>query len=608
MPSVATKYTLACCLALGACIEPGDDALDESFTEQALASAPTNVTATPTSPTRITVGWDPVLNATKYYVYRSTAGGPAEYINTMRAPGTSLAAANLTAGTAYCFTIKTDDGAGVSGFSLPGCASTPTTNAPPAPVTVDATPTSASRITVDWAAEPTASKYLIYQSVDAAGPYTYAFTVTAPTVSWTATNLVAGTTYCYRVASGNAAATSPMSTATACVRTLFAGLEAHYKFNEIGAFAEDSSGHLRNGLVTGAATFSSELAPLDGNRFSMYSTGSPTAGVSINDASPFWMTGAFTLAMWVHVPASGGTVYFAGKRVDGCGAVTWELAQDATRGLHVKGRAGTVSQFGYVVPVGVWTHVGFTYDGQGTMRHYVNGVELGAGAFTPGPRTADPLQLASSGHCTGAPVRVDEVQIHSRQLAAPELAMLGTRPAVPSNFVASAVCSTRVELSWDAVVGASKYFVYQGSTAFDVGYAGTVRAPETTYSNGRLLPGQSTSWFVRSVENGVYSESSAMQFVETPAAPAAPTHVTAAAVSAQRILIEWDAVPEAVKYFVYESVDGGPSILRGSVRGGQASKFTTGILATNATYAYTVRVQGACATSVDSTAASVTLP
>ena len=44
------------CLALGACVEPAPEPLDESYTEQALEPAPTNVTATPTSPTRITVG------------------------------------------------------------------------------------------------------------------------------------------------------------------------------------------------------------------------------------------------------------------------------------------------------------------------------------------------------------------------------------------------------------------------------------------------------------------------------------------------------------------------------------------------------------------------
>ena len=546
-------------------------------------------------------------NATKYYIYRSTAGGPPVFISTTRAPGTTVAAINLTAGTAYCFQIKTDDGAGVSDYSLPGCATTPATNAPPAPVTVEATPTSASRITVDWAAEPTATKYLVYQSTGVAGPYTLATTVRAPGASWTATGLAAGTTYCYRVASGNVVATSPMSSATSCVRTLFAGLEAHYKFNEQGAFAEDSSGHHRDGLVTGSATFSSELAPLDGNRFSMHATGAPNDGVTINDAAPFWMTGAFSLALWVQLPSAGGTAHFAGKRVDGCGAVTWELAQDASNGLHLKGRAGTVAPFGYVVPVGVWTHVAFAYDGQGTLYRYVNGVELGSGPFTPGARTADPLQLASSGRCAGAPVRVDDVQIHSRQLASPEIAMLGTRPAAPVNFVASAACATRIELSWDEVVGASKYFVYQGSTALDIAYAGTVRAPATTYTNGRLTPGQATSWFVRSVENGVYSEASATRLVATPAAPDAPTHVMAAASSAQRIQIQWDAVPDAVKYFVYESVDGGPSVLRGTVRGAQAPTFTTGNLPTGATYTYTVRVQGACATSDVSAEASVTL-
>src|SRR5688572_17472373 len=91
-------------LATGALVLPAcGELVDENSTEQALQPAPENVTATATATTRINVTWDDVPGATKYYVYRSAAGGPYAYIATARAPATSLAVAKLLPNTEYCF-------------------------------------------------------------------------------------------------------------------------------------------------------------------------------------------------------------------------------------------------------------------------------------------------------------------------------------------------------------------------------------------------------------------------------------------------------------------------------------------------------------------------
>lgn len=579
--------------------------VDETSTEQALQPAPTNVTATATSPTRMSVTWDAVPGAVKYYVYRSAAGGAYAYVGTTRAPATSAVSVGLTPNTEYCFQLKTDDGAGVSDFSLPGCAFTSDGSAPAAPATVDTTPTSSSRITVEWGAAAAATKYLVYQSVGSAGPFGLVGTVSAPTLTYPASGLVASTSYCYRVAAVNANGASQPSSAMSCARTFAEGLEAYYKLENTGAFAEDDSGQARDGLITGGAGYSSDAAPLDGSRQSLSVPGAITDGISIQDAAPFWMTGSFSMALWVKIPsATASPVRIAGKRVAGCGAVTWELAQDATNGLHVKGRLGAVSAFGTAVPVGVWTHVAMTYDGSsGTLRKYVNGIEQSAGPFTPGSRTSDPFQLGNSGSCGGGAVMIDAVQIHSRELTAEQVSTLGTRPAAPTNLVATAGCATRVDVTWDAVPGAFKYFVYDGSQ-----YVASVRAPTTTFTDGHLSPGQATAWSVRSVQNGIYSESSNQQVVVTPEPPAPPTSVTATVLESGRIQVDWDAVADATKYYVYESVAGGPYAYRATILGGSAPTYRSGALLPGTVYSYKVKVSVPCATSDDSAEASATTP
>jgi fibronectin type 3 domain-containing protein len=606
VPMSATKL---CALALGIALFPAcGELVDENSTEQALQPPPANVMAAATSSTRITVSWDDVPGAIKYYVYRSTAGGPYAYIASARAPATSLVVANLSPNTEYCFELKTDDGAGVSDSSLPGCATTPGVNVPAPPASVDATATSSSRITVEWPADAGATKYYIYQSVGSAGPFDLAGSVTAPEVVFLAGSLLPNSTYCYKVAAANANGASAPSTEIGCDKTFVAGLEAYYKLDDSDGFAEDHSGQGRDGLITGGAGPSSDRAPLDNNKQAILVPGAVTDGISIADAAPFWMTGPFTLATWVKIPsASASAVRIAGKRVAGCGDVTWELAQDPTNGLHVKGRFGAVSAFGSSISVGVWTHVAITYSG-GTLRKYVDGLEVSSGPFTPGSRTGDPLQLGNSGACGGASVMVDAVQIHSRELTGEEVSTLGTRPPAPTNLVATAACATRVNLAWDAVPGAFKYFVYKGSAPSDQQYVASVRAPTTTFSDGQLSHGQQTSWVVRSVQNGIYSESSNEQVVVTSALPAPPTGVTASVTSAGRIQVDWEPVAGATKYFIYQSVAGGAFTYRATILGSNPPTFVTGNLLANTMYSYRLRVEVPCATSVDSAEASATTP
>src|SRR5687767_12838433 len=100
-------------VGLSSCVVPGDEE-PYSELEQFVLGPPANVMVTPTAIDRATVSWDPVVGAVKYYVSRSTTGpaGPFSFLNTTRAPGTTLQVAHLSASTEYCYEVRTEDGTG----------------------------------------------------------------------------------------------------------------------------------------------------------------------------------------------------------------------------------------------------------------------------------------------------------------------------------------------------------------------------------------------------------------------------------------------------------------------------------------------------------------
>ena len=600
---VVSVLVAAGCLSVAGCAtDPGSGT---AVVTEDLA-APTSVTATATSPSRITVSWTAVSGAIKYYIYQSQGpAGPFTLKGAVKTPNTSLPVANLTAGTEYCYVVSSGDMYGNNGpqSSPPACATTPNgATLPPPPTNVVATPTSSSRITVSWSAAPTATKYFVYQSTGMAGPYNYVASVVSPTTSYPAASLTASTQYCFEVASVNSAGTSAVSSPPACGTTFAAGLEGFWKLNEgSGTTAKDSSGLGRDGSLTGSATYVNDRPPMDNDPWAVALAGGTGDAISVPDATPWWFTGDFTLAMWVKVPsAPSGTLMVAGKRASGCGAIDWELSQDTT----LKMRGTTTLNFGQTLPVGSWIHVAVTSSG-GNAVAYIGGMQVASGPFSIGPRSSSPMEFGNSGNCGGPAVDVDHIQVYSRALTATEIATLGTPPPTPTNFMATAQGATHVNLSWDAVAGASKYFVYKGSSPGSETLFAAITG--TTFSDGTNAPASTTYWEVRSVRNTLVSNYSPELSVTTGPAIAAPTGVTATRTSSTRIRVDWMAVTGAVKYYVYQSAAGGAYTLEGSVLAPTVT-FTATNLTTGTQYCYELKTVGTDSTSAFSTPPACATP
>jgi hypothetical protein len=127
-------------------------------------SIPTAVSASDgTSATSVTVMWTASTNATSYFVYRSTAAGQlGTSVGTTST--TSLTDTSVTPGTLYYYSVVA---VGAGGKSVPSAQNSGYAAVPPPlpPTGVSASDgSSATSVTVSWAASTNATSYTVYRS------------------------------------------------------------------------------------------------------------------------------------------------------------------------------------------------------------------------------------------------------------------------------------------------------------------------------------------------------------------------------------------------------------------------------------------------------------
>lgn len=567
--------------------------------EQEVAPQPQNLTGVAISPTGIQLMWDPVPTATRYVLMRGPTPGSETSYTTHPATPTTYTNNHINPGEQTCWQVKSVVGAEVSIPSNEVCITTP--GVPGPPTNISATPISSSRIVIAWDAVPNATRYFVYQSDTAMGTYTSIGSTTGTNL--TAVNLQPSTTYFFRVQTIFSGGGSPQSDPPVSATTFAEGAAGYWRYDEDGGTtANDSSGFNRHGtLVNGAAFTSTTKAPISNNPSAINFPGGASA-VTIPNNAVFNLASDFTVALWVNVSAAG-DVKLVGKRRPPCSTISWELAQDATNGLHFRSTS-TVVPFGTTLPVGAWTHVAVTRSG-GTVQTYVNGAATGSGAYTTGSTILDGVQLGNSGSCGGVAHAGDEVLILTRAMTPAEVAAIGDVPDAPTNLVGTVEAPTRIRLDWDAVPNAEKYVILRGTAAGNAVFY-TNAPPVNTYTNGHMQPNETSSWQVAVVVNNLLSAPSNEVVLTTDPPPPAPTNLVATPVSQTRINLTWDAVTGAGKYFVFQSVGANPPAFKGTAL---TNSFGATGLSANTMYTYTVRAVSAAdntTTSVDSAPASAT--
>ncbi len=206
------------------------------------------------------------------------------------------------------------------------------------------------------------------------------------------------------------------------------GLVGHWRFDEgSGTIASDSSGHLNDGVINGATFTTMDLAPAPGNVSGLSFDGDDEVVIPDAASLNFGPTDPMTISLWFKLTAPHGVYHILGKRL-GCGPMNYQLARDG--GLyHFNSSNGRVNA-GVDITLGKLTHTAVTYDGNNTIRVYLDGTEVANNPSYPLPTGATGnLEIGSSGGCPESqnfPGVIDDVRIYNRALTAAEIATLAS--------------------------------------------------------------------------------------------------------------------------------------------------------------------------------------
>jgi hypothetical protein len=523
--------------------------------EQRAMVAPTEVAAQALDDTHVRVTWAEVPDAFKYYVFRAEGAGPMVYIETVVAPGTTSMSMGLTASTQYSFTVQAEQWETSESSSVASATTyAPGQNYVQPPANITAAGLDDSRIALTWDATANAAKYYVYQA-QGLDPLVYVGTVTSPETTWIATGLPASTQYSFAV-----------------------GTAMNDGFESIGYSTPVTASSLSPGETSVPAPSNVSAFPMSESRLRVTWDEVPGASkyyvfhaqgvdplVYIGTVEGTTMYDAFNLASNTQYSFAIATGMPDGR--DSNGYSTVSSATTFTPGItnvqtpsSVSSAAVTDSriELSWSAVDGAAKYYVFQAQGSDPLV-YMGTVLAPATSWTAANLAANTLYTFAIG--TGMPDGLDSSNT-SATTSATTYASGQNGVQVPASVTATAISSSRIELSWSAVDGAAKYYVFRAEGAGSFAYIGSVVAPATSLLSANLAASTQYSFAIATAmpdgteSNGMSSTATATTHADA-APPSTPADVTATAVSDSRVEVSWSAVPGAVVYYVMRSDAGG---------------------------------------------------
>jgi GDSL-like Lipase/Acylhydrolase family/Secretion system C-terminal sorting domain/Fibronectin type III domain len=185
--------------------------------------APGNLTATATSSSQINLAWiDNSNNETGFQIERSTTAGSGYTLVATTAANTgSYSNTGLTSNTQYYYRVRAINVSSNSSYTNDASATTPIViiPSPTAPTNLSAVAASATQVNLTWTdASNNETGFQIERSLTSGSGFALVATITSNSTTYSDLNLVASTTYYYRVRAINDGGNSPY-TSTANVTT-----------------------------------------------------------------------------------------------------------------------------------------------------------------------------------------------------------------------------------------------------------------------------------------------------------------------------------------------------------------------------------------------------
>ena len=160
----------------------------------------------------------------------------------------------------------------------------------------------------------------------------------------------------------------------------------------------------------------------------------------------------------------------------------------------------------------------------------------------------------------------------------------------PTNLTATALSTSRIDLAWtDNATAETGYKIERSTDGVNFSQIATLVANVTTYSNTNLTSSTSYTYRVRaykSADNSAYSNTAG---ATTHPAPAAPSNLTATAVSTSRINVAWTDNATNEAGFKVERTADGTTWLQAGILAANVTSFANTNLTSSTSYTYRVR-------------------
>ena len=539
-----------------------------------LPVAPTGLTVTPVSPTVIDLSWNAKGDATNYKIERS----PDNTAWTALAPSPALTGTSstyvdtgLTAGNTYYYRIST---IGPSGTSSPATAMHAQTysNAP----TLAGKIISASEIDLSWNAPASATSYKLESSRDGSS-WT---TLNSPTTtSYNNTNLMADTTYYYRVSALNPTGTSAISnvvndTTIPAAPTGVAATEASATEIDITWSA-----------VPDATNYKIERSP-DGTAWTTLTLNPALTSSSVRYAD----TGV----------TSGATFYYRVSAIDASGTSV------ASSVAHTQSVPGTPTLTPTVTSASqislVWTTVANATSY--ILQRSTDGGFTWTGAVTQATLSYVDSNLAAD---TAYKYRV-EANDASGSGAFSTVVGGTTLENPPTGLAANVHSGTEIDLTWSPIADATSYKL-EKSTNAGTTWTPLVPSPALTgsssyYADTAVTAGSTDYYRISAISASGTSVPSSTVHLTTP--PNATTLLTATDVSASVVNLAWAACATATGYLITISSDGGTIWSQEALPPAAAVTYVATGLSSDTAYKFKVYAMNAGGSSAASNAAMAT--
>jgi rubredoxin len=617
-------------------------------------AAPSGLTATTASSSQVNLSWtDNSNNESGFAIDQSTSSDFTQNLTTLSvgANVTTYNATGLSANTTYYYRVRAVNGGGVSANTSAVNATTQNVT-PLAPSSLTAIPVSTSQINLSWVDNSSnETGFKIDQATDAGFTQNFTtVTVGANVTTYSATGLSAGTTYYYRVRATNAVGDSA-NTATASATP---GTTNPVSITVPDAdFTDASNYYINNGTFGNGPTFTATMTgTLSGWTLSANPTTANGGLYNSGGWQPFGAVDAVTVgsgdtpdsnnAPWLTNQPNATSYhifeYYPGEAYGSTnvvnGAQPGASLTMTTTGINSPIVTGTtyIAQIDYSNVS--WNTI-FNNSATVALNILANGVVVGTGtlaglvqgtAWSPvtaswtatGAYAGDAIQLqvVATNFLEGGTGANSGKQWQVPTFALTHATLTGTAasqgPAAPTGLVATTASTSEIDLSWTD--NSSNETGFKIDQATDSGFTQnlttvTVGANVTTYNATGLSSNTTYYYRVRSTNGTGDSANTATASATTQGnGPAAPSGLTATAVSTSQINLSWiDNSSNETGFKIDQATDSLFSQNLTTVTvGANVTTYNATGLTSSTTYYYRVRSTNAGGDSANTSTANAT--